>query len=159
MMSKYRVGLGFDVHRFTKSRKDLILGGVKIPYFRGLKAVSDGDVVLHAVSDALCGALCLGDIGDYFPPGSKKSKNINSKDIVKFILEKIDNKFNIVNIDVIIITDKPRLLSHKGRIHESLKEIFSISVLNLKVKSKEGMDILGGKDAISCFATVLIKRA
>lgn len=156
-MEKHKVGLGFDVHRFSEDKRDLVLGGVIVPHSRGLEAVSDGDVVLHAVSDALCGACGLGDIGDYFPPAAAESKGIDSKDIVKFILKKIDKEFTINNMDVIIIAEEPYLFPHKKDILESLKNIFSISGINLKVKSKEGMDILGGKNSISCLVNVLVK--
>ena len=86
-MKDYRIGLGFDVHKISKRKKDLILGGAKIPSPFGLVAVSDGDVVLHAASDAICGAGALGDIGDYFKPQDKASKDIDSRKIVEFILK------------------------------------------------------------------------
>jgi len=155
-MKGYRVGLGFDVHRISKRKKDLILGGVKILCSFGLIAVSDGDVVLHAVSDALCGAVGLGDIGDYFPPQAKASKGLNSRKIVEYILRKVKKNFRISNIDITIIAEKPKLISHKKKIVDSLKKILSISAVNLKIKSKEGLDILGSKNAISCIAVVLV---
>ncbi len=155
-MKDYRIGLGFDVHRISKRKKDLILGGVKILSPFGLAAVSDGDVVLHAVSDALCGAAGLGDIGDYFPPQAKASKSINSRKIVECILRKVKKSFRISNIDITIITEKPKLASHKKKIVNSLKKILSISAVNLKIKSKEGLDVLGSKGAMSCIAVALI---
>ncbi len=155
-MKGYKVGLGFDVHRISKRKNDLILGGAKILSPFGLVAVSDGDVVLHAVSDALCGAAGLGDIGDYFPPQAKASKGINSRKIVECILRKVKKSFRISNIDITIITEKPKLASHKKKIVNSLKKILSISAVNLKIKSKEGLDILGSKNAISCIAVVAI---
>ena len=151
--NKLRVGIGFDLHNLVKVKKDLILGGVKIPSIYGLKAISDGDVVLHAVCDAICGAACLGDIGDYFPPSSKKSKGISSKDIVKVILAK--KKIKILNIDITVIADKPKLVSYKSAILKSLKNIFKVKAVNVKIKSKEGRDFLGSKNAISCVALVL----
>ena len=153
----YRSGLGFDVHKFSKKKKDLILGGVKIPSDISLDAVSDGDVLLHAVSDALCGVGCLGDIGDYFPPESKSSKGISSRKIIEVILKKLGNKFKLLSADIIIITDKPRLVTYKAKILKSLKNILSTSNINLKIKSKEGIEILGGKNAMSCFANILAK--
>jgi len=151
--NKLRVGIGFDLHNLVKVKKDLILGGVKIPSIYGLKAISDGDVVLHAVCDAICGVACLGDIGDYFPPSSKKSKGISSKDIVKAILAK--KKIKILNIDITVIADKPKLVSYKSAILKSLKNIFKVKAVNVKIKSKEGRDFLGSKNAISCVALVL----
>jgi len=156
-MKEYKVGLGFDVHKISKKKKDLILGGAKIPCAISLEAVSDGDVVLHAISDALCGALGLGDIGDYFPPSDKKSKDLDSKTILKFILKK-GGKFSLINLDITIVADKPRLVMHKQKILSSLKKIFSKGQINLKVKSKEGLNILGGTNSISCLTTVLVKK-
>jgi 2-C-methyl-D-erythritol 2,4-cyclodiphosphate synthase len=157
-MKDYRVGLGFDVHCLSRRKKDLVLGGAVIPSVFSLVAVSDGDVVLHAVSDALCGASGLGDIGDYFPPQVKSSKGLDSKKILSFVLKKIKNKFSIGNIDVTIVADRPRLLPYKRKITVSLKEILSVSRLNLKIKSKEGLNILGGRNSISCFAFVCLKK-
>ncbi|MCK4912551.1 MAG: 2-C-methyl-D-erythritol 2,4-cyclodiphosphate synthase [Candidatus Omnitrophica bacterium] len=157
-MRNYSVGLGFDVHRLSKKKKDLILGGVKIPSTFSLIAVSDGDVLLHAVSDAICGASGLGDIGDYFPPQDEKSKGIDSKEILNFILKKINKKYAIGNLDIIIVTDKPRLFSYKEKITKSLKKLLKITKINVKLKSKEGLDILGSKNSISCFAFVSLKK-
>ncbi len=157
-MKDYKVGLGFDVHRISKKKKGLILGGVKIACPFGLLAVSDGDILLHAVSDALCGAAGLGDIGDYFLPQDKRSKNLDSKKIIKAILKKIGKKLSIVNLDVIIIAQKPKLVTHKPKILKSLKNILGAKSINVKVKSKEKTSILGGKNSISCFALVLMKK-
>jgi 2-C-methyl-D-erythritol 2,4-cyclodiphosphate synthase len=156
-MTNLRIGLGFDVHRFTKRKKNLILGGIKIPYPFGLKAVSDGDVVLHAIADAFCGACCLGDIGDYFPP-SKKYQGIDSKKIISFVLDKIKKNFRIINIDVTIVTEKPKLFPYKKTIVKSLQKFFDTKAINLKIKSKEGLDILGTKNSISCLAVALVKQ-
>lgn len=157
-MNNYRVGLGFDVHRFSKSRRPLILGGVEISPVFGLEAVSDGDVLLHATADAVCGACLLGDIGDYFPPADKKSKGLDSKEIVQFILKKIKDKFVIINIDVTILAEKPRLSGYKKEILKSLREVFHTKAINVKTKSKEGLDILGSKKAISCLALAVMKK-
>jgi len=157
-MKNYKVGLGFDVHKFSKKKKDLVLGGVLIPSSCSLQAVSDGDVLLHAISDALLGAAGLGDIGDYFPPSVKASKNLDSKEIVKFILKKIKPKLKIVNIDTIIVADKPRLIAHKKKILMSLKAMFNLNTINVKIKSKERLGILGTKNSISCFCIALLKR-
>ncbi|MCP4652786.1 MAG: 2-C-methyl-D-erythritol 2,4-cyclodiphosphate synthase [Candidatus Omnitrophica bacterium] len=156
-MSKSKIGLGFDVHRFDKNKRGLLLGGYKISRARSLLAVSDGDVVLHAVCDALCGAASLGDIGDYFPPDCPKSKGIKSLDILKFVLAKI-KKYNLINIDITIIAEKPKLSIHKPKIVASLRRILKTKNVNVKVKSKEGLEILGGKDAVTCLAAVLIEK-
>ncbi len=157
-MKDYKVGLGFDVHRLSKRKKDLILGGAKIPSSFSLIAVSDGDVVLHAVSDALCGAAGLGDIGDYFPPQVKRSKGIDSKEILNFTIKKVKKSFTIGNLDIVIVTDKPRLFSFKEKIAKSLKKLLSTTKINVKLKSKEGLNILGNKNSISCFAFVSLRK-
>ena len=156
-MKNYRIGLGFDVHVFSKKKKLLVLGGCPIPDAPGLEAVSDGDVVLHAVCDALLGAAGMGDIGDYFPPNDPKCRGINSKKIAGFVLKKISKQFKIGNIDVTIIAQKPRLVKHKPGIKKSLKNIFKADV-NVKIKSKEGLNILGGVNAISCVAAAALTK-
>ncbi|MBU1113163.1 MAG: 2-C-methyl-D-erythritol 2,4-cyclodiphosphate synthase [Candidatus Omnitrophica bacterium] len=157
-MKDHSIGLGFDVHKFSRKKKSLILGGAKIPSSLSLDAVSDGDLVLHAICDAICGAANLGDIGDYFSPQSKASQNIDSKQITRFILKKISGRYRIKNIDIIIISQRPRLVSHKKAITDSLKKILAVSNLNVKIKSKEGLDILGTKDSMSCLAIALLRK-
>ncbi|HDN86491.1 MAG TPA: 2-C-methyl-D-erythritol 2,4-cyclodiphosphate synthase [Candidatus Omnitrophica bacterium] len=152
------VGLGFDVHRFTKRRKKLVLGGWEIDYPWGLEAVSDGDVVLHAICDAILGGAGLGDIGDYFPPNKKKLQGMSSKNIVNLVLKKIKGKLEIVNIDVTVILDRLRLFPYKRKIVTSLRKIFKIERINFKIKSREKLELLGGKDAIACLAVVLLKQ-
>lgn len=126
-----------------------------MPGAQGLEAVSDGDVLLHAVCDALAGAAGLGDIGDYFPPQNPKCRGINSQDIAVFVLKKI-KRFKIINIDVTIIAERPRLVTHKPAIIKSLKCIFK-SPVNIKIKSKEGLNILGGSNAVLCLAAVSLR--
>lgn len=153
-----RIGFGFDVHRFSRKKKYILLGGVKIDCGFGVTAVSDGDVVLHAVCDAILGAASLGDIGDYFPPTKEKSKGIKSIDIAGFVMKKIRGIFNIENIDITIIADRPPLSSHKKKMVKSMNKIFKVKNINIKIKSKEGLDILGSRNAISCFAVSLLKK-
>ena len=143
---------------FSTKKKGLILGGVEIAASFSLEAVSDGDLILHAVSDAILGAAGLGDIGDYFPPESKASKNIDSKEIALFVLNKIGGKYKIENVDIVIVTDKPRLVRYKQAIAKSLGKILAIVNVNLKIKSKEGQDILGTKNGMSCLAVALLKK-
>ncbi|MBD3264188.1 MAG: 2-C-methyl-D-erythritol 2,4-cyclodiphosphate synthase [Candidatus Omnitrophica bacterium] len=154
----FRSGLGFDIHRINRRKKKLVLGGVKISSPFGLEAVSDGDVVLHALSDAICGAACLGDIGDYFPPGSKLSRNLDSKKILRFVLDKIKGDYQLINADITIIADEPPLLRHKGKILKSLSGIVAGCDFNLKIKSKEGLCVLGPPESISCLAAVMAKK-
>ncbi|MCF7917089.1 MAG: 2-C-methyl-D-erythritol 2,4-cyclodiphosphate synthase [Candidatus Omnitrophica bacterium] len=157
-MEKYRVGLGFDLHKISEEKQFLLLGGFKIDCGLGLIAVSDADVVLHAIADAICGASSLGDIGDYFPPSDQKNKGIDSKKIVNSILAKIKNNYKLVNIDITIVSERPRLVAYKKEILQSLKDIFKIEDINLKIKSKEATEVLGGVDAMSCLAAVLVAK-
>jgi 2-C-methyl-D-erythritol 2,4-cyclodiphosphate synthase len=154
-VKNYFIGWGFDVHVFSKKKKPLVLGGYTVPDAPGLEAVSDGDVLLHAVCDALLGAAGMGDIGDYFPPDDPKCKGIDSKAIAIYVLKKI-SKFKINNVDATIIADRPRLVKHKPDIVKSLETILKNDV-NLKIKSKEGLNILGGKNAISCVVVASLK--
>ncbi len=154
-MKDYRVGWGFDVHVFSKKKKPLVLGGYVVPGAQGLAAVSDGDVLLHAVCDAMLGAAGLGDIGDYFPPADKRSQGIDSKKIARLVLQKISKRFTIGNIDATVIAEKPRLVTYKPAMVKSLKAIFKTGV-NVKIKSKEGLNILGGANAISCVVTAAL---
>lgn len=157
-MKEYRVGLGFDLHRLSEGKPPLVLGGVEIDCGFSLIAVSDGDVVLHAIVDAVCGACSLGDIGDYFPPADKSNQGIDSKDIVDTILSKIEGNYNLINIDITLVTEKPKLVSYKKEIVQSLKNIFKIKDINLKIKSKEATEVLGGIDSMSCLAVVLVSK-
>lgn len=157
MTTKLRIGLGFDVHRFGKSKKPLILAGIKIPSPFSLEAVSDGDVVLHAIADSICGAASLGDIGDFFPPNEKRCQNLASCDIVKFVLKKA-GKIKVINLDVTVIAEKPRLAIHKNNMLESLKKIILCKDINIKIKSKEKLNILGGVNSIACIAAALVEK-
>jgi 2-C-methyl-D-erythritol 2,4-cyclodiphosphate synthase len=106
----FRIGHGYDVHKFIKE-KDLILGGVKIPYGYGMEAHSDGDVVLHAICDSLLGASCLGDIGKHFPDNDQSYKNISSLILLERVRSLIGN-YSIINIDCTIIAQKPKLANY-----------------------------------------------
>ncbi|MBD3246264.1 MAG: 2-C-methyl-D-erythritol 2,4-cyclodiphosphate synthase [Candidatus Omnitrophica bacterium] len=155
-MTHTRAGFGFDVHAYTDRGRDILLAQVKIPYERTLSAVSDGDVVLHAICDALCGACGLGDIGDLFPPEAESSQNVSSAEIVRFVLGKMEGRFSLINIDVTIVAQAPRLVPYKEAMCGQLKKLFSCPV-NVKIKSKEGLSLLGGKDAVCCMAVASVK--
>jgi 2-C-methyl-D-erythritol 4-phosphate cytidylyltransferase / 2-C-methyl-D-erythritol 2,4-cyclodiphosphate synthase len=160
----FSVGFGFDVHRINKNiagaadPRPLLLGGVVIPCDFSLEAVSDGDVVLHAIADAICGASGQGDIGDLFPPHKKSSRDIDSKKIAAFVLGRIHKKYRINNIDIVIVAQKPPLVKHKKKMTASLIDIFSVKSVNIKIKSKENLDILGGREAIAVFAVTSLSK-
>jgi len=135
-----RFGLGFDLHKFEDGLK-LILAGVEIEYTKGLLGNSDADIAIHAVCDAILGALSKGDIGDYFPDDDT-SKGLKSRDIAKKTMQIMlkENK-KITNIDLTLIMDKPRLINYKPEIRQGLATIFSLDLtqVNVKIKSQEGV--------------------
>ena len=151
-----RVGLGFDVHRMVKGRK-LILGGVRIPHNKGLLGVSDADVILHSICDAILGTLGKGDIGDYFPPKDPKNKGITSDKILKKVLSLL-KKRKINNLDITLIVQKPRLKKYKKKIENNLCKLLKLAKnkLNLKVKSQENL-IPARKECMICFCIVSMR--
>lgn len=157
---QYKVGIGYDIHRLAGDRK-LILGGVEIPFAQGLLGHSDGDALLHALCDALLGALALGDIGEHFPDTDPKYLGIASSQLLKAVKELVDKSgFKINNLDAIIIAQEPKLTPFKKQMKENICALLGINqdVLNIKAKTNEGLGAIGHSEAISCFATVsLIK--
>ena len=145
-------GIGFDIHRLIKNKK-LFLGGIKIPFHSGLQGHSDGDVIIHAIIDGLLGAMKKGDIGTYYPSNSSKFKNIRSKNMLKPVVELLnDNNFSIKNIDINLICENPKVSKIRNRIIKSLSELLSINrnLINLKGKTVEKLGIIGKEQAIAC---------
>ncbi len=156
----YRVGTGYDIHRLIEGRK-LFLGAVEIPYIKGLLGHSDGDALIHALCDALLGALALGDIGEHFPDTDPQYQGIASSRLLKVVKELVDKSgYKINNLDIIVIAQEPKLTPFKKQIKEKICEILNIEqgILNIKAKTNEGLGAVGHMEAISCFATAsLIK--
>ena len=155
-----RVGIGYDVHRLIKDRK-LILGGVNIDYEYGLQGHSDADVLTHAIIDSILGAMGKGDIGTLFPDSDDEYKDINSMILLKKVMEILDEEnYEIVNLDTIIIAEKPKLLPYRELMVESLCDCMGIvcSKLNIKATTEEGLGFTGEKKGISAKSIVLIKR-
>ncbi len=153
-----RIGIGTDLHRLVEGRK-LILGGVEIPYNKGLLGHSDGDVVIHSIIDALLGSAGLGDIGEFFPDTDLKYKNIDSKKLLQEVVEIIKDKgFRVNNIDVIIHAESPKLKNYKLRMKETLSRIVEIEPdrVNIKAKTNEGLGVIGEGKAISATAVVKV---
>lgn len=154
-----RTGFGFDIHRLGKGKK-LILGGYEIPFEKGLIGYSDGDLVLHAICDAALGAVCAGEIGEYFPPTKETKKGISSVFITKEILKIIKKKGGeIVHIDATIVAQAPKMKPHYLEIRKSLNKIFKIGLENISFKSKshEGLGDIGKGKALEVFAVVNVK--
>ena len=153
-----RIGQGYDVHRLVEGRK-LILGGVEIPYEKGLLGHSDADVIVHAIMDALLGAAALGDIGEHFPDTDEKYKGISSIELLKAVgglLE--ENGFMIENIDSTIIAQRPKLLNYRPQMMENIAAALGIerNQVCVKATTEEGMGFTGTGDGISAQAICLL---
>ncbi len=156
----FRVGLGYDIHELTTGR-DLIIGGVKITHEKGLLGHSDADVLIHAIIDAMLGALALADIGTLFPDTDKKYKNIDSTILLKKVYEKIIEKgWRIVNIDSNIIAQEPKMMPYIPKMKEVLCQILEIEPdeLSIKAKTNEKMDAVGQNLAIEAHAIIMLKK-
>ncbi len=157
---EYRVGIGSDIHKLVDGRK-LMLGGMHIPFEQGLLGHSDGDVVLHAVIDALLGATCLGDIGTLFPDTDPQFAGADSRTLVLNVKERLEqSRWIIVNVDCIIHLEKPRLEPFKMQIKRFIASLLGIdfNAVNVKAKTNEGLGEIGQGQAIAATVAVLIKR-
>jgi len=155
-----RVGFGYDVHRLVEGRK-LVLGGVEFPYSRGLLGHSDGDVVLHAICDAILGAASAGDIGIHFPNNDNRFKDISSLTLLEETHEIIKGKgFIVKNIDVTIVAEKPRVVEIASLMKEKIAKALKINRedINIKATTNEGLGFIGREEGIAAFAVALVKR-
>jgi 2-C-methyl-D-erythritol 2,4-cyclodiphosphate synthase len=155
---QYRIGIGYDIHRLVEGRK-LFLGGVEIPYIKGLLGHSDADSLLHAICDALLGAAAFGDIGEHFPDTDPKYQDISSIELLKIIAHLIREKgFKIGNIDTVVIAQEPVLFPFKKLMQERIAQALNIEqgFVSIKAKTNEGLGEIGRKEAIACYATVLL---
>ncbi|HPO49976.1 MAG TPA: 2-C-methyl-D-erythritol 2,4-cyclodiphosphate synthase [Spirochaetota bacterium] len=156
-----RIGQGYDIHKLEKNGKRLIIGNCHIPFEKGLKAHSDGDVLIHAIIDAILGAANLGDIGTLFPDNDPKYKDIDSGALLKETLGILrDNSFEIVNLDSTIICERPKMKEYIPEIKEKLSSLIGIEVekISIKAKTKEKLDSVGREKAIEVFSVCLIKK-
>lgn len=155
-----RIGHGYDVHRLTEGRK-LILGGVEIPYEKGLDGHSDADVLLHAVMDALLGAAALRDIGNLFPDNDPKYKGISSLLLLQEVMERLDEKnLRVGNVDVTLIAQRPKLKDCIPQMTENLAAALKTdpSRVNIKATTEEGLGFTGRGEGISCHAVCLLEE-
>lgn len=154
-----RIGMGYDVHRVVEGRK-MILGGVEIPYERGLLGHSDADVLLHAVMDALLGAAALGDIGRHFPDTDEKYKGISSITLLKHVGTLLEeNCFVIENIDATVIAQRPKLMKYMDQMKANIAETLNIDLdrVNVKATTEEGLGFTGSGEGISAQAVCLLQ--
>lgn len=155
-----RIGIGYDIHRLEDERK-LFLAGVHIPYIKGLISYTDGDVVLHAIADAILGAVGAGDIGQHFPNTDPKFKELPSREIVKKVLEIASSKnYKLNNVDTMIIAEEPKIYPYREKMIETLSEILGIEKdnINIKATTNEGVGSIGRGDAIASYAVVTLKE-
>ena len=157
----YRVGIGYDIHKLIEGR-DLIIGGIKITHEMGLLGHSDADVLIHALIDAMLGALALDDIGTLFPDTDAQYKDIDSTVLLKKVYELVKDKgYSLVNVDSNIIAQAPKMMPYIPKMKEILCKILEISPedLSIKAKTKENMDAVGQKLAIEANAVVMLKKS
>lgn len=156
----YRIGFSKDIHKLVKGRK-LMLAGIHIPFNKGELAHSDGDVIIHAISEAMLGAAALGDLGTFYPTNDKKYKNIASKEILIDTNKKIKKlKYQIENIDVSVELEKPKLAPYINKMRNNLAKILKIKLdqINIKANTNEGLCATGKGEAIIAYAIVLLKK-
>ena len=154
-----RVGMGYDVHKLTEGR-DLILGGVKIPWEKGLLGHSDADVLIHAVMDALLGASALGDIGKHFPDTDPAYKGISSLKLLEYVMDLLEkNGFSVGNVDAVIIAQKPKMAPHIPQMRKNLAEAMRIpeARVNVKATTEEGLGFTGRGEGIASQAVCLLE--
>ena len=154
-----RIGMGFDIHRLVEGRP-LILGGLTIPHSKGLMGHSDADVLLHALTDALLGAVGAGDIGTYFPDADPQWKGVSSGIFVEKALELAGRKgLKISNVDLIVMVEAPKLSPHRKAIQEAVAQILRVKGdrVNLKARTMEGLGPIGSNEAMAATAVVLLE--
>jgi 2-C-methyl-D-erythritol 2,4-cyclodiphosphate synthase len=155
-----RVGFGYDVHPFVSGRP-LILGGIQIPYLFGLKGHSDADALIHAICDALLGAIAEGDIGSHFPDTDPQYRDIKSTLLLKKVLAKVREKgFHLINIDATIVAQKPKLSDNIPRMVKEIANVLEIETerVNVKATTTEGLGFTGREEGIAAYAVALVEE-
>jgi len=157
---KHKIGIGYDIHRLAAGRK-LFLGGIEVPFGKGLLGHSDGDVLIHAVIDALLGALGEGDIGRLFPDTDPRYKGIRSLDLLAGVAARLKKKrARVVNIDTVIVAQAPKLGPYINNMKKTLAPVLGLAQgdLGIKAKTNEGLGPVGQGRAMACWAVVLLKK-
>jgi 2-C-methyl-D-erythritol 2,4-cyclodiphosphate synthase len=159
MENKIRVGIGYDIHPLVKGRR-LIIGGVEIPFKKGLDGWSDADVLTHAIIDALLGAAALGDIGKHFPPGEPQYKNISSLTLLERTRDKlVENGLRIVNVDATVVVEEPKLRDFIDQMRQRLSDTLDIapSQISVKASTANGLGCVGKGRGIEAQAVALVQ--
>ena len=155
-----RIGSGVDFHQLVEGR-DLWIGGIKIPHSKGALGHSDADVLLHAICDALLGALCLGDIGVHFPDTSNEFKNIDSKILLKRTFDLITKEgYRVINIDTTLCLQAPKIKPYISEMQQAIADILNITIKDISIKATttENMGFVGRKEGLIAYATVLLDK-
>jgi len=158
MKNKMRIGIGYDIHPLTQGRR-LVLGGVDIPYDKGLSGWSDADVLTHAIIDALLGAAALGDIGRHFPPGEAQYKDISSLVLLKRVRDKLkENGWQVSNIDATIVAEQPKLGGFINQMRQQLSQTLSINIGQVSIKASTSAQLgsIGRGEGIATYVVALI---
>ncbi len=155
-----RIGQGYDIHPLREGRR-LVLGGIEIPHTQGLEGHSDADALVHAVCDALLGAMGEGDLGGKYPSSDQRYKDLSSLSMLKDIAESLANKgFQLVNLDTVILAQAPRLAPYLEKMENSIADVLNVdrNQVNVKVKSGEGLGMIGRGEGIAAQAICLIEK-
>lgn len=158
-MTPVRVGLGYDIHRLAVDRR-MVLCGVELPGDEGLDGHSDADVALHAVTDALLGAAGLGDIGEHFPPTDERWRGADSGDLLRMALGFVRKRFAIVNVDLTIVGERPRIGPHREIMRARLADLLEIDGerVNIKATTNEGLGAIGRAEGIAALAVAMVEE-
>ena len=155
-----RIGHGYDVHKLENGKK-FVIGGIEIDHYKGAVGHSDADIVIHVICDALLGAMSLGDIGSHFPDTDETYKNIDSKILLERVITLVKkNNYNIINIDVTVLLEKPKLRNHIDKMRSKLAEIIgtNISQVSIKATTTEGLGFVGREEGVAAHCVCLISQ-
>ncbi len=160
MKEEFRTGIGFDVHAFAENRK-LIIGGIEIPFEKGLSGHSDADVLLHAICDALLGSLALGDIGKHFPDTDPKFKDADSIQLLSKVYEMVESKgYELGNLDAVLILQRPKISPYVEKMREKIASTLNIDIdkISIKATTTEKLGYTGREEGVAAMTTVLVTK-
>ena len=154
-----RVGFGYDTHRFCEG-DHIVLGGERIRFSHGIDAHSDGDVLLHALCDAVLGAAGLGDIGQHFPDSQSRYRDVESTRLLEDVMQKIEDRYLVGNVDCTVVLERPKLAGYTDAMKANISRILRIpaSQVNLKATTSEGMGFIGRGEGVAAFAVALLQQ-
>ena len=152
-----RIGLGYDIHRLSEGRR-LVIGGIDIPHEKGTEGHSDGDVLIHAIIDAILGASAMGDIGSHFPDTESEYKDIASTELLKRVREKVAKVGRVEYLDSVVVIERPKLAPHIVKIRKALAGLLGIpeEKISIKAKTAEGLGAVGKEEAIEAYAVAMV---